>query len=62
MNDKYEVALENKMKELKECQASKNIDSCMRCNDEYYSCLIRLDYVKTVHQSMNKGKDGNFEF
>ncbi len=55
--------LEDKIKEIKECQESREIKTCSSCNDEYYSCLIRLDYVKSVYTSMNPDlNNGGFEF
>ena len=62
MKDKYELELDKKFIELRECQDSKDIDSCIKCNDEYRGCLLRLDYVKSVYSSLAKDKEGNFEF
>ena len=59
--DKYALDLEDKLKEIKECQESKDSNSCFNCS-EWWNCIIRLDYVKSVYQSMNKGKSGDFEF
>lgn len=58
-----ENELDLKIKEIKECQESKKIKSCSSCNNEYYSCLVRLDYVKSVYTSMNPDlNNGGFEF
>ena len=62
MKDKYELELDEKFIELRECQDSKGIDSCIKCTDEYRGCLLRLDYVKSVYSSLARGKEGNFEF
>lgn len=59
--DKYELALEDKLKEIKECQDSIDTNTCSRCN-EYWSCILRTSYVRAVYQSMSKDKEGNFEF
>lgn len=61
MKDKFEVDLEDKLKELKECQDSMNIKSCFNC-DEYFECIIRIDYKKSVYNSMSKGNNGGFSF
>ena len=59
--DKFEVALENKLKELKECQESHKFNSCNKC-DEFFSCILRADYVKSVYASMSKDGTGGFNF
>jgi nitrate reductase cytochrome c-type subunit len=46
---------------IKECQVSKNINSCMRCK-EILNCKTRDQYIKAVYESMNKGSGGGFEF
>lgn len=61
MKDKFEVDLEDKLKELKECQGSHNFKGCEPC-DEFFKCILRVDYVKSVYSSMNKEKSGNFNF
>ena len=60
-NKNFIEALEIKTKELKNCQIKNNIDSCMQC-DKIIGCKVRQDYVIAVHQSMNKGTGGGFEF
>ena len=59
--DRYEEALLQKTKELKECQRSKNLDSCLKCQ-MIVGCRLRNEYVDAVYKSMNKGKGGGFEF
>ncbi len=59
--DKYELALKNKTKELKECQKEKSVNSCLKCK-EIIGCQIRNEYVRAVYDSMNKGQSGGFEF
>ena len=59
--DKWQIALDEQVVVLKDCQKSKNLDSCMKCN-EILNCKIRDKYVKSVYESMNKGAGGGFEF
>lgn len=59
--DIYEQNFEEKLKILKECQSSKNLDSCMKC-DKMYECQTRKDYVDATYQSMIKGQSGGFDF
>ncbi len=59
--DKWELALDEPLKLLKECQISKNIDSCFKC-ENILNCEIRENYIKAVYESMNKGSGGGFEF
>jgi len=59
--DEWEIALEDKTKELKECQTAKNLKSCLACK-ELNSCQLRDNYVKAVYESMSKGAGGGFEF
>lgn len=59
--DKFEENLEEKLKEIKECQESLDTNTCIRC-DEYWSCILRNSYVKSVYKSMSKDKTGGFEF
>ena len=59
--DKYELALIEKTKILKDCQKDKNVNSCLKC-EEIIGCKIRNEYVNAVYESMNKGKGGGFEF
>jgi hypothetical protein len=57
----WEIALEDKLKELKACQVSKDLKSCLGCK-EVNSCELRDGYVKAVYESMSKGDTGGFEF
>ncbi|MRI58872.1 MAG: hypothetical protein C6H99_05125 [Epsilonproteobacteria bacterium] len=59
--DRYELALREALKELKACQESKKVSSCLKCK-EIIGCKIRNGYVRAVYESMNKGKGGGFEF
>ena len=59
--DKWELALEEKLKELKECQEKMNINSCFKCK-KILECTLRKEYVNAVYESMNKGQGGGFEF
>ncbi len=59
--DEWEIALEDKAKELKECQQSKGLKSCLGCK-EVNNCALRDAYVKAVFESMSKGSGGGFEF
>ena len=59
--DKWELALDEPLKILNECQILKNLDSCFKCKD-ILNCEIRDNYIKAVYESMNKGSGGGFEF
>ena len=59
--DEFELALKEELKVLQECQNSKNLDSCLKC-DKIIGCETRGNYVKVVYMSMNKGVTGGFEF
>ena len=59
--DRYEIALEDKTKELKACQAEHGYKSCLPC-DKLNNCTLRDAYVNAVYESMNKGQGGGFEF
>lgn len=53
--------LESTTLALKNCQKSNNIKSCMQCIS-FIDCNLRKQYVLNVYNSMNKGKQGGFEF
>jgi hypothetical protein len=59
--NKWEIALEDNTKALKECQELKGLKSCLGC-DEVSNCDIRDFYVKAVYESMSKDEGGGFEF
>ena len=59
--DEWDENLESMLKELKKCQASKDLDSCSLC-EKFFECELRKKYVLTVYESMNKGSGGGFEF
>jgi hypothetical protein len=59
--DQWQLALEEKKKDLEVCQNEKLLTSCMKC-DQLLSCTIREAYVKAVYDSMSKGAGGGFEF
>lgn len=59
--DEWEIKLEDKLKELKQCQENNNLDSCSNCN-KFFECDLRKSYVVAVYESMNKGSAGGFEF
>jgi hypothetical protein len=60
-NDEFIKTLEIKIQELQNCQLKNQLNSCFNC-ENLIDCKIRIDYVKAVHQSMNKGQTGGFEF
>ncbi len=57
----WELALEEKMIELKACQQEKGLKSCLSC-EKINDCELRDSYVKAVYESMSKGAGGGFEF
>ena len=59
--DKFEQHLQSMIQELKQCQQSKGVDSCSKC-ENFIGCKLRDDYVKSVYNSMSKGDTGGFEF
>jgi hypothetical protein len=59
--DKFGMHLKEMTKKLQECQINKNLKTCSDC-DQYLSCELRTDYVKSVYNSMSKGDTGGFEF
>lgn len=59
--DKFELHLDEMIAKVQACQDEKNLASCSVC--EYYiACELRIDYVKSVYNSMSKGETGGFEF
>jgi len=59
--DKFEVFLDEMVKKLQACQATKGHKSCSAC-EAYFGCELRNEYVKAVYNSMSKGDTGGFEF
>lgn len=59
--DEWEIKLDKELFNLKSCQESHNLKSCIPC-DEFFKCELRKKYVITVYESMNKGSGGGFEF
>jgi len=59
--DEYEAKLELELKNIRECQQQKNVDSCMKCA-LIIGCETRERYVKASYKSMNKGGGGGFDF
>lgn len=59
--NQWEIALEEQLKQLKECQERHKFKSCLPC-PELNKCALRDEYVKAVYDSMSKGKGGGFEF
>ena len=59
--DKWQLALNQPLENLKQCQKNRNIESCFKC-DKLLDCEIRENYIKAVYESMNKGSGGGFEF
>ncbi len=59
--DKFEQYLDEMISKIQVCQQNKNLQSCSSC-ELYINCELRLDYVKSVYNSMSKGETGGFEF
>ncbi len=59
--DKFDLALDVKLEELKVCQKNHNTDSCLKC-DKVIGCELRAAYVKAAYETMSKGSGGGFEF
>jgi len=59
--DEYKKKLKIEVKNLKECQQKEGVSSCFKC-DKMFKCELRLTYVRSVYESMSKGKVGGFEF
>lgn len=61
MSDKEQKLIDN-LNIVQECQESKNIDSCIKC-ELFFSCKTRKDYTLSVYQSMNEDINiGGFNF
>lgn len=59
--DQWDLALDEQIVILKNCQNDHSVDSCMKC-EHVLNCNTRDGYVKAVYESMNKGSGGGFEF
>ena len=59
--DVWQQALAAKKSELEACQKSRQLTSCMAC-ENILDCDVRESYVKAVYDSMSKGTGGGFEF
>lgn len=59
--DQWEIALDEQLKILQECQKSLGFEGCEPCA-KILECQTRKNYVLAVYQSMNKGSGGGFEF
>ncbi len=59
--DEWQIALTQKKTELEACQVEHQVRSCMKC-EKLLDCTLRDAYIKTVYDSMSKGKGGGFEF
>ncbi|SFZ98698.1 hypothetical protein MNB_SV-5-361 [hydrothermal vent metagenome] len=59
--DEWQILLKQKRVEVEKCQLSHEINSCLKCKD-ILNCELRDTFVKSVYDSMSKGKGGGFEF
>ena len=59
--DEWQIALGQKKAELKTCQETHQVSSCLKC-EKLLDCEMRDAYIKAVYDSMSKGKGGGFEF
>ncbi|MBS9782481.1 MAG: hypothetical protein KGV43_01605 [Arcobacter sp.] len=59
--DQWQLNLENKLKQLQDCQKSNSLKSCTPCT-QFFECEKRKTYVQAVYESMSKGSSGGFEF
>lgn len=57
----FSLDLENKTKELKQCQAEHNLNSCLPCS-QLLTCKRRNAYVKAAFDKMCQGEDRGFIF
>lgn len=47
--------LEIFIQKIKECQKSKDKDSCLGCKD-FFVCKLRISYIDKMFSLMHKGK------
>jgi len=59
--DEWQIGLKQKRIELELCQKEKDLTSCLKC-EKLLACGLRDSYIKSVYDSMSKGKGGGFEF
>jgi len=59
--DEWQILLAQKKTELEQCQVQHQVKSCFQC-DKLLDCTVRDSYIKSVYDSMSKGKGGGFEF
>jgi hypothetical protein len=57
----FEKQLDEKLRELQQCQQEKQLVSCSLCS-LFLECELRKEYVASVYNSMSKGDTGGFEF
>lgn len=57
----FSLDLENKTKELKQCQVEHNLNSCLPCS-QLLACKKRNAYVKAAFDKMCQGEDRGFIF
>ena len=60
-DNKHIINLNTKLENLKKCQDSNGINSCLKC-EKIINCEIRNEYVESVYLSMNNGSGGFFNF
>lgn len=58
---RFEEELEAWYQKITACQERKGVGSCLKCS-LVLECVDRKNFVQSVHASMNKGKQGNFDF
>ncbi|TSA82384.1 hypothetical protein [Helicobacter mehlei] len=61
MERDFEAELDSWCAKIRACQERKGLDSCLPC-ELVLECADRQNFVQSVHASMNKGKQGNFDF
>jgi hypothetical protein len=63
--DKFELHLDEMIVKIQACQketlGENTLLSCSVCK-HYLECDLRDEYIKSVYNSMSKGKTGGFEF
>ncbi|WP_120945014.1 MULTISPECIES: hypothetical protein [Helicobacter] len=59
--DKFSQEWQTQRQKVLACQERKGVGSCLRCSI-VLECALRQAFVQSVYLSMNKGKQGNFDF